>query len=349
MPDKDAQIFPDRRANTLQTVREKLPWPADCKFKILSLDGGGIRGLFGATLLAEIERLLPKGDQIGEYFDLVAGTSTGGIMALGIGLRVPATKIEDLYRVQGKEIFPPAKGLKKLIPPLRFLRRVRTFSYDADSLERALKFVFTDKKLGDSQNRLLIPAFKATRPEVTVLKTDHHKDYRNDWKLFSWQVARATSAAPTFLPGFASGENIYLDGGIWANNPVMLAVVEALSAFDIRPDQIRILSIGTGNVSPQISLLTAAGGGMFAWRDIINTAIYLTSDNADGQAGLLIGRPNILRLDPEEKSLGIELDDWKKVVTVMPGAAREVFAREKSPIDEFFITKVTPRHRFYST
>lgn len=102
-------LFTNRRANSQVTRRTRLPWPAGQPFKILSLDGGGLRGVFTAAFVRELERELTNGTPLARYFDLVAGTSTGGIVAIGVGLELPADDIFSFYEVDGKKIFPPGR------------------------------------------------------------------------------------------------------------------------------------------------------------------------------------------------------------------------------------------------
>ena len=106
-PKSGPEPFVARRAGTLRVQREKLPWPKDRPYRILSLDGGGIKGLFSAALLTLIEETLGLEGVIGDFFDCIAGTSTGGILAIGAGLGVPARSMRDLYTVRGRAIFPP--------------------------------------------------------------------------------------------------------------------------------------------------------------------------------------------------------------------------------------------------
>ena len=100
-------LFTNRKAHSRRTPRDKLSWPKNKPFRILSLDGGGIRGLFSACLLKKIETECCGNDTVGDFFDLIAGTSTGGIIAVGLGCRVPCSEIADLYATRGSEIFPP--------------------------------------------------------------------------------------------------------------------------------------------------------------------------------------------------------------------------------------------------
>jgi len=155
----------ERKAGTRPTRRERLAWPADRKFKILSLDGGGMRGLFTAALLSDVEdRIVGKGE-IANHVDMIAGTSTGGIIALALGLQVPARRIETLYLDEGRKIFPP---WRRNLGPLSVLWQMFRPLHNHAALERSLYDVFGDAVMGASTTRLVIPAFLVPRAEITV-------------------------------------------------------------------------------------------------------------------------------------------------------------------------------------
>lgn len=220
--------------------------------RILSIDGGGIKGILPAAFLATIEEA--SGKCLLDHFDLIAGTSTGGIIALGLGLGLPARAIVDFYVDAGPRIFdqelPPASSLLSRIRTAarwawRTARHVITSKYDPKELRSALENAFGDRLLGDSGTRLVIPAFDRNRRELHVFKTAHHERFAVDWKERAVDVALATAAAPTFLPGHSLTSGISLvDGGVWANNPVGLAAVEAVGVLDWPREELYVLSLG---------------------------------------------------------------------------------------------------------
>jgi patatin-like phospholipase/acyl hydrolase len=340
-------VFTDRRANSLQTRREKQPWPADRPFKILSLDGGGIRGIYTAELLRHCEEAFGRGSGIERYFDMIAGTSTGGIIALGLGLGIPMDDIVAFYTNDGRKIFPPLP-VHQFGRWTRFFRSSQAPSLDHEALERALKERFEGRLLWESIPRLVIPAFMMPKAEIAVFKTDHHKDFRNDHATPMWQVARATSAAPTYLKGlehFESGK-IFIDGGVWANNPAMIALVDALTDYDLTLDQIEVLSIGTGN-APLVMRAEEVLGGWLAWHHVIDAAMFLTTDNATAQVKLLLGPDRCVRLEPKGDHARIELDDYQRAFTVLPNVAIQDFEESRGIIASFFANKVCARERHY--
>ena len=215
--------------------------------KILSIDGGGIKGVVPASFLATIEEGASR--RIVDHFDLIVGTSTGGIIALGLGLGLNANEILKFYEEHGSEIFDQAQGEGVLAGLFRGSRRIvrglRGPRYEATALRTALEEVFGERTLGESSTRLVVPAFDRTRGVVYLFKTAHHPRLKTDWKEKVVDVALATAAAPTYLPEHQLPNGIHvLDGGIWANNPTGLAVVEAVGLLGWKPAELQVLSLG---------------------------------------------------------------------------------------------------------
>jgi uncharacterized protein len=226
-------IPPRRSDGTIQHTRVKLPWPRDRLFRILSIDGGGIRGVFPAAYLAEIERRFLNGRTVARCFDMIAGTSTGGIIALALAHGLTAQEALKIYEDRGDRIFPARSGLGKLA---RLLRWARAPKYDGNTLKNELLAVFGEKVLDAATTRLVIPSFEGRHGEPFIYKTPHHPDYQKDRHKKFAHVALHTTAAPTYFAGVEDDGYVMLDGGLWANNPVMNAVVDALACYDIARD-----------------------------------------------------------------------------------------------------------------
>lgn len=312
-----------RSAGSRTSRRVPQTWPEDRNFRILAIDGGGIRGIFPASVLAGLEARYLGGRSIAGYFDLVAGTSTGGIIALGLGAGLSATALRQLYIERGNEIFPPhGPGvLGRVGRWLSARKRLLRYSYDQAALTRVVHDCLGDLKLGSSKVRLCIPSFEGVHGEVYIFKTPHHPDFKKDLVEPMVKVALATSAAPTYYRPLRDGGYTFVDGGVWANNPVMIALTEALTSFDIQRSQVQILSIGCGDDPYSVTGLKIAWGGMLPWQDIIYGAMRLQSQNALGQAGLLIGPERLIRIDVPKEIPKIELDDWRAAVTMLPAPA----------------------------
>ncbi len=168
-------------------------------YRILSLDGGGIRGVFPAAFLARLEEYLQQ--PIGRYFNLIAGTSTGGIIAIGLGLGLSAGDILKLYVEQGPAIFGQEHGLVQnwISQKLRGMAHLVVTKHSSEPLRRALEGVLGRRKLGESQTRLVIPAWHPVLERVYIYKTAHHPRLESDYKQPAIDAAMATAAAPTFL------------------------------------------------------------------------------------------------------------------------------------------------------
>ena len=324
---------PRRRAEgILLQRREPVPWRHDLPFRILSIDGGGIKGIFSAAVLSHLERNhLPTG-QLGDHFDLIAGTSTGGILALGLGTGLTATELLHMYLDEGHRVFPPVeRGLRG------WMRRIVSAQYDRVPLDQILQQKLGGKTLRDSKYRLLIPSTEGRNGEVWVFKTPHHPDYTMDGSERMTTVASATSAAPTYFLPFERRGYTFLDGGIWANNPTMAAVVEALSCFTVTSDQIRVLSIGCGQKPFQMTRGQATNSGLVHWKGIIDVAMHFQSVTAVNQAGLLIGRDRVTRLDRPEGAEPIAMDDWATARELLPTEAIEVASAYAEHLEEAFL------------
>ena len=337
---------PKRSSGALKRRRVPLPWPEDKEFRILSIDGGGIRGIFPAAFLAGLEKRYLGGSSVARYFDLIAGTSTGGIIAIGLAAGLKAADLQDLYVRRGCEIFPPTRnGLigvteRRLWSVCQYFK----FRYDREALMRILCDTLGDRKFGEAQARLCIPSFEGRYSEVYVFKTPHHPDFRKDASELMTKVAAATTAAPTFFQPFKDGGYRFVDGGVWANNPIMIALVDALSCFSVFPERVRILSLGCGDAPYVVDSPKIRWGGTLAWRKIIHAAMRLQSLNALGQAGLLIGADRIIRANAPTSEKQISMDDWIKAVAELPGAGEAALDELGESISEAFLLEPASRY-----
>jgi hypothetical protein len=202
-----------------------------------------------------------------------------------------------------------------------FLRQTVLYRYDRDAIAGILSETLGEKLLGESASRLCIPAFDGTHSEVFVYKTPHHADYKFDRFEKMINIGLATSAAPTFFQPFKNGGYQLVDGGVWANSPVMLAVIEALICFDVAPTRIDVLSIGCGDDPYVVSPRQIRFGGLWFWKDAIFAAMRLQSLAATNQVRLLLGPPSVVRLSPPRYVPPIDLDDWCRSVNLLPGDA----------------------------
>lgn len=311
-------VPPRRSDGTIQVRRAQQPWPEGRPFRILSIDGGGICGILPAAVLAEFEGRFLNGRSVADYFDMIAGTSTGGIIALGLAHGLTARQVLDFYMERGDRVFPNPTWLTRM---WRSLRRLSKPGYDSRPLEEELLRIFGDTPLGDAKTRLCIPSFEGIHGEPWIFKTPHHPDYRKDRVERMVKVALATSAAPTYLRAVPNNGYVMVDGGLWANNPIMNAIVDALACFDISRTQIHTLSLGCGETSFKVDP-SRASGGLLQWKDAIRAAMRAQSHNALGQSYLLLGKENVVRLDAPETPNPIAMDDHRRAKAELPSMAR---------------------------
>tara|TARA_R110000787_G_scaffold36424_2_gene92990 strand:- start:920 stop:1909 length:990 start_codon:yes stop_codon:yes gene_type:complete len=316
--------------------------------RILAIDGGGIKGVLPAAFLAAIEDV--TGKRIVDHFDLIAGTSTGGIIALGLGLGLPAADILSFYRERGPSVFgwPESR-------PARWLRNtcwIARPKFSPNALRDALTDVFGARRLGESATRLVIPAFHRDQQAVYVFKTAHHSRFAMDYRESAVDVALATAAAPAYFPAhrLPSGSDL-LDGGVWANNPTGLAVVEAVGVLGWSGHDLKVLSLGCTE-EPMIfrEHLGLFGLGRLG-RDAISLFFQGQSLASLGTAKILTGHPHqghrLWRYSPNVPRGTFKMDGVEQIERL--AGLGEAEARTALPIiQQEFMTEprapFTPHH-----
>jgi predicted acylesterase/phospholipase RssA len=254
--------------------------------KILSIDGGGIRGIIPALLLAEIERR--TGRAIASLFHLIAGTSTGGILALG--LTIPASsqtqpytarQMSEMYESAGERIF--SRGTLHRVRACGNLWRAK---YSAHGIEQVLWEYFGDSRLRDAAADVLIPSYEIERSFPFFFRSAIARE-RSDYDFSAREVARATSAAPTYfepmkLPsGTFTNHYTLIDGGVFANNPAACALVEARTTHPGNGDFLMV-SLGTGELTHCLPYEQAKDWGVAQWAmpalDVVFDGVSRTVD-----------------------------------------------------------------------
>ena len=284
------------------------------RFDILSLSGGGFLGLYTVAVLARLEDA--SGAPLARRFDLLAGTSIGGIIALGLAAEIPATKIQSAFERNGIAIFSnrpaPVGWIATVIDMPRYLFKPK---YQADALRQTIvDLVGDDSRIGDLKHRVLVPAVNLTKGRPQIFKTPHHEDFRIDLNRLIVDVALATSAAPTYFPIAEIDDALYADGGLYANSPDLLAVHEARHFLGQPEDNLHVLSVGT--TTAQFSFAHANGRqlGLFGWaRDqrLVSAMISSQQQSVDFMMRHRLG-DRYLRLDAaqskeQERHLGLDV------------------------------------------
>ncbi|MHC1788542.1 CBASS cGAMP-activated phospholipase [Solidesulfovibrio sp.] len=257
--------------------------------RIVSIDGGGIKGFLPALVLAEIEA--QAGRPIGTMANLLAGTSTGAILALGLAAGVPAADMAEFYRRKGPAIFSRTWGKR-----VASLFGLTDEQYNNAGLRAGLVEIFGDKTLADISRAgpaCVVVAYdiEARRP-VFFTSWDAHRDHHRDFALVD--VAMASAAAPTYfepVPIMSQGGDRFacIDGGVAANNPALCAAVEVVKA-NVPTSNACLISLGTGREDKPYLLARARNWGLAGWvRPLIDIMFSATSDVTDHHCRHVLG------------------------------------------------------------
>ena len=298
--------------------------------RILSIDGGGIKGVFPAAFLADIEETLDH--PLYSYFDLIVGTSTGGIIALGLGLGLRAAEILEFYQDYGPQIFSGSSYI-------RTVKQALWRKYSHEKLRRALEETFTTKTLADAKTRLVIPSMNIDTGEVHIFKTQHHPKFERDYKVPVVEVALATASAPTYFPIFRTASEFPLvDGGIWANNPVGVAAVEAVGVLEWPRNKVRVLSIGCTETPFDIGILRKLNIGWLWALKAVDAFMKGQSSASLGTAYTLLGHNNVLRINQTVSRGRFKLDSTAEVAELI-GLGRTRARNESPSVKALFLDK----------
>lgn len=279
-------------------------------YRILSLDGGGIRGLLSLVLLDRIKRAVPGWLDKAE---LLAGTSTGGIIALGIAHGVPLADIRALYEQKGRDIFDDS-----WLDNLKDLGNVAGAQYGNKALTRELRRIFGETRLKDLGKRVLIPAFdldnenpEASRRSWSPKFFHNFPGPDSDGDRLAYKVALYTSAAPTFFPAVDG----YIDGGVFANNPSMAALAQTQDHRALKKpphhDRIALLSIGTGTSLMRIERKNLDWGQAQWIKPLLNIMMDGVMGVADYQCRQILGKRyhRLAPVFPPDQVIGLDAVD----------------------------------------
>jgi patatin-like phospholipase/acyl hydrolase len=314
-------------------------WSPEAPFQALALTGGGYRGLFTACALDVMEK---ECGPIARHFDLICGTSIGGIVALAAAFEVPMSRVVEVFTNDGEMIFPPRKK-PSLLGEYKDLWQYRSKPrYSSRDLRSTItKLIPADATLGDASHPLCIPAVNLTEGRPQVFKTRHKAEWQRDWKLKAVDIALATSAAPTFFELAEVAQSRYADGGLFANAPDLVALHEAEHFFGISTDSIRLLSVGTTTRKYSVSHKNGRTFGILDWMSeqrLFNVIISAQQQFVDQLVTHRLG-DNYLRIDHEpshEQAYDLGLD-------VATGAARTtLLALAEKSVTDVLGTKLKP-------
>jgi predicted acylesterase/phospholipase RssA len=322
--------------------------------RILSIDGGGIRGIIPAALLAEIETR--TGRPISTLFDLVAGTSTGGIIALGLTIpRCPhaplytAQRFVELYEHEGARIFS-----RSILRTVFAVDNVTWKKYSCSGIEQVLEEYFGESRLRDAVTDVLVTSYEISRNFPFFFRSAM-ASRRPDYDFLTRDVARATSAAPTYFEPMkiSSGTNsdryTLIDGGVFANNPAACALVEARTTH--QDSDYLVVSLGTGCLTRTLPLALVDYWGVARWvKPLLDIVFDGVSSTVDYQMQQIL--PDLTGHDRRYYRFQTTLDGHNHAldntspanITALKGLAQEMIRKESDKLDELCetLTKSKP-------
>lgn len=321
-------------------------------FQILSLSGGGYLGLYTATVLAEFEQHI--GRPIASRFDLLAGTSVGGIIALGLALERPAKEIKVAFEEAGSRIFSNRPAPTTWWGKTReFMRSISSPKYDGVALRETIVNVAGEEtKIGDLLHPVIVPGVNLTKGKPQIFKTDHHPDFQRDHRLRVVDVALATSAAPIYFPLAEIGDELFADGGLFANSPDLLALHEAEHFFRVPTSELRMLSIGTTTTQFSFSHVGGRQLGAFGWgRRLAQTIISSQQMDASYILGHKLGdryvRVDEVQSREQERHLGLDVATEEAKRTIRGLASGSTQAAISHEMVARILAFEAPAPRFY--
>lgn len=292
-------------------------------FRVLSLDGGGVRGIFAAKILSLIEKKLQL--KTHEAFDLIVGTSTGSIIAGSIAVKYDLARLVEDYHENAPKIFQKRFSFCGLWHS----------KYNSKILEEFLLNRLGDIKLGEIEKPLILNATNASIGDVYIFKSSYQKkqrgeDYVRDGNIPLFKAVLASCAAPIYFDPVNIDGTLVCDGGIWANNPSLVAYTDARKNFPAK--KIKILSLGTGETR-KIYLPSKRWGYLSGWKkdNLVDFAMLCQTIFPQKVLELLY-HDDILRINPEIEDY--KLDDCRNVPKLIELAKGE-FTKHASEIAKF--------------
>jgi uncharacterized protein len=299
--------------------------------KVLCIDGGGIRGVFALSILKALEE--DVGHPVSKLFHIVSGTSTGSIIATSVILEMPMKDVLESYEKYGKKIFiHQAKvGLFKSVYSDKFLRKF-------------LKQAFGDQKLSDIHKPLLIPAVDLSHGNPYVHRSNYGHPEAEHYLVELWDAVLSSCSAPVYFPpNNINNEYLSIDGGLWANNPSLVCMTEALHYFQVKMEDLKILSIGTGKQKINFPIEKDKQWGIKKWLPfqlptmkvtpkLLDLALHLSSESVSYHCQLLLGH-NYLRLN-EDLGGEVPFDELESVQDLIK-LGKRVYSEKREDVRTF--------------
>jgi uncharacterized protein len=299
--------------------------------KLLCIDGGGIRGIFAIAILQALEEETKQ--PIGDYFDMISGTSTGAIIAASVSLKIQMAEVHHNYKTFGEKIFVRQSkvGLLRSVYSDRYLRHL-------------LKSAFGERSLADIEKPFLIPAVDVTHGKPFIHRSNYGNPEGEDLDIKIWDAVLSSCSAPVYFPP-NNVENKYLsiDGGLWANNPSLVGLTEAMNFFQKDLTDIKICSIGTGLQKIDFASNDKKYWGINHWLPfhfpsmrvtpkLLDLALHLSSESVSYHCQLLL-KDHYLRINED---LGVEVPfDDISYMDQLTELGRKVYINRRDEILKF--------------
>ena len=279
--------------------------------RVLSLAGGGFLGLYTAVLLDALESRI--GMPLARRFDLIAGTSIGAVLALGLAFEIPMARMVRLFKERGPAVFSgralPSRAVTRL---LDLSRSVLGPKYSGEALREALQAEFGDRRLADALHPLVLPAVDVGDCCTKVFKTPHAPASMGDGDLRVVDVAMAACAAPAYFPAVRIGQRLFADGGLFAVAPDQVALHELEHFMGVNAARVSMLSVGTATAHYRPAEGVSDDAGAVGWLSDGRLVLTLLSVQQQHVQAMLEDRlgERYLRLDaewPSQAGLGIDV------------------------------------------
>lgn len=307
--------------------------------RVLSLAGGGFLGLYTAVVLEGLEAR--AGEPLGRRFDLIAGTSIGGLLALALAFEVPMSRLVRLFVDQGPAVFSsrdlPSGAVSRL---LDLSRSVLGPKYSGAALRQALLAELGERRLADALHRVVVPAVDVDQCETKIFKTPHVAASEGDGDLRAVDVAMAACAAPAYFPAVRIGRRLYADGGLFAVAPDQVALHELEHFMGVAPSRVSMLSIGTATAHYRPVEGVRDDAGAVGWLSGGRLVLTLLSTQQQHVQAMVEDRlaDRYLRLDadwPVEAGLGIDVATPKAVEVLSTLARKTLRKADPRTLDSF--------------
>jgi len=308
--------------------------------RVLALSGGGFLGLYTACVLAGLEER--AGVPLGRRFDLVAGTSIGGVLALALAFEVPMSRLVELFTDKGPDVFSsrslPGGAIARLVD---LTRSVSGPKYSGQALRAAIEAELGDQRLGDALHPVVVPAVDVRSCETKIFKTPHSLASEGDALVRAVDVGMAACAAPAYFPAVRIGRRLFADGGLFAVAPDQVALHEIEHFMQRDTTQLRMLSVGTAAARYRPAGKVDEDAGAVGWLSGGRLVLTMISSQQQHVQAMLEDRlgDRYHRIDaawPPDAGLGIDVAT-PQAVEVLRALAERSISKLDPRVDSVFL------------